>query len=115
MARPRKRSLPKAPARTQALRQRAPIKPAPRVRSWKLQDAKAKFSEVVRRARSEGPQRVTYRGKDAVVVVAAQEFDRTLPPTPKRRSWVDELRGLELDRIDVQRSRDRGRDIEFGP
>lgn len=31
---------------------------------WKLEDAKARFSEVVRRARSEGPQRVSVRGKE---------------------------------------------------
>ncbi|MDB5366416.1 MAG: prevent-host-death protein [Rhodospirillales bacterium] len=41
---------------------------------WRLQDAKARFSEVVRRAREEGPQHVTVRGEDAVVVVASGEW-----------------------------------------
>lgn len=45
-------------------------------RLWKLEDAKARFSEVVRRAKQRGPQRVTVHGKDAVVIVAAEEFDR---------------------------------------
>jgi antitoxin Phd len=49
-------------------------------RSWRLQDAKARFSEVVRLAREAGPQRVTVRGKDAVVVVASDEFDRLRRP-----------------------------------
>ena len=49
-------------------------------RSWRLQDAKARFSEVVRLAREAGPQRVTVRGKDAVVVVASDEFDRLRHP-----------------------------------
>ena len=44
-----------------------------------MQDAKAQFSLVVRYAREVGPQRVTYRGKDAVVVVAAKEYDRLAP------------------------------------
>jgi prevent-host-death family protein len=44
--------------------------------SWPLQDAKARFSELVRRVRSEGPQHVTVHGRDAVVVVAAEEFRR---------------------------------------
>jgi prevent-host-death family protein len=44
--------------------------------AWKLQDAKAHFSAVVRDAQVKGPQRVTVHGKDAVVVVAAEEFDR---------------------------------------
>ncbi len=43
---------------------------------WMLQDAKARFSELVRRARSEGPQHVAVRGCDRVVVIAAEEFRR---------------------------------------
>ena len=39
---------------------------------WKLEDAKARFSEVVRRARNEGPQHVTVRGKDSVVVISSE-------------------------------------------
>jgi len=44
--------------------------------SWPLQDAKTHLSELVRRARSEGPQHVTVHGRDEVVVVAAEEFRR---------------------------------------
>ena len=43
---------------------------------WLLQDAKARFSELVRRVRSDGPQHVTIHGRDEVVVVAAEEFRR---------------------------------------
>lgn len=43
---------------------------------WLLQDAKARFSELVRRVRSEGPQHVTVRGRDEVVIVSAEEFAR---------------------------------------
>jgi antitoxin Phd len=43
---------------------------------WQLQMAKSRFSELFRRARSEGPQYVTRRGKEAVVVLAAEEFER---------------------------------------
>jgi prevent-host-death family protein len=41
-----------------------------------LQDAKARFSELVRRVRTEGPQHVTVHGRDEVVVIAAEEFRR---------------------------------------
>ena len=44
--------------------------------SWPLQDAKARFSELVRRARQDGPQHVTVHGRDEVVIVAAEEFRR---------------------------------------
>jgi prevent-host-death family protein len=43
--------------------------------SWKLQDAKARFSELVRQARKGSPQRVTVHGKDAVVVVDPERFE----------------------------------------
>ena len=42
--------------------------------AWKLQDAKARFSEVVRKAQTEGPQHVTVHGRDAVVIVSASEY-----------------------------------------
>ena len=44
--------------------------------SWLLQDAKARFSELVRRVRSEGPQHVTVHGRDEVVVISAEAFRR---------------------------------------
>lgn len=47
-----------------------------RLGRWRLQDAKARFSELVRRARSEGPQHVTVHGRDEVVVLAVEEFHR---------------------------------------
>src|SRR3954447_14388306 len=43
---------------------------------WSLQDAKARFSEVVRRAKTEGPQRITVHGREEVVVVSVKEYRR---------------------------------------
>lgn len=43
---------------------------------WPLQDAKARFSELVRRVKDEGPQHVTVHGREEVVVIAADEFRR---------------------------------------
>jgi prevent-host-death family protein len=45
------------------------------VKTWKLEDAKNGFSEVVRRALAHQPQRVTRAGRDAVVVMAAQDYE----------------------------------------
>jgi prevent-host-death family protein len=50
--------------------------------AWQLQDAKARFSELVRRARAAGPQRVTVHGRDAVVVLSAEDYARLVPQTP---------------------------------
>jgi antitoxin Phd len=44
--------------------------------TWKLEDAKARFSEVVRLARERGPQKVTVRGQPAVVILAAEDYAR---------------------------------------
>lgn len=41
---------------------------------WKLQDAKSRFSELVRRAEEEGPQTVTRHGEEVVVVVPVEEY-----------------------------------------
>ena len=49
---------------------------SPKSGQWLLQDAKARFSELVRRVRSEGPQHVTVHGRDEVVVISAEEFRR---------------------------------------
>jgi prevent-host-death family protein len=58
-----------------------PTKPRRRIRNpksghWLLRDAKARFSELVRRVRSEGAQRVTIHGCEEVVVISAEEFGR---------------------------------------
>ncbi len=47
--------------------------------AWKLEDAKARFSEVVRLAREQGPQRVTVRGQDAVVVLSVADYAHLAP------------------------------------
>jgi prevent-host-death family protein len=44
--------------------------------TWTVAEAKAKFSEVVQKAEKEGPQRITRRGEDAVVVVSKKEWDK---------------------------------------
>jgi antitoxin Phd len=80
--------------------------------SWKLEDAKARFSEVVRRARSEGPQRVTVRGKDAVVVISTEELERLLP-REKRLPFVEFMESLYVNGLDLIREPDRGRDVEL--
>ena len=79
---------------------------------WKLEDAKARFSEVVRHARQSGPQRVTVRGHDAVVVMSVEEFDRLAPEKP-RAPFVAFMESLHLDGLDLEREMDRGRDVEL--
>jgi prevent-host-death family protein len=82
---------------------------------WQLQEAKARLSELVRRAVDEGPQRVSLRGEPAVVVLSEHEY-RTL--TSKRPSLVDHILGGDpwpddlVDSIN-ERANDFVRDIEL--
>ena len=44
--------------------------------TWTVAEAKAKFSEVLQKAENEGPQRITRRGEEAVLVVSKKEWER---------------------------------------
>jgi prevent-host-death family protein len=78
------------------------------MRSWTVAQAKAKLSEVIDRAQSEGPQIITRRGEAAVVVVSAEEWERKTRRTgtlaeffassPLRESDLDVTRSEELPR-----------------
>lgn len=57
--------------------------------TWKLQDAKARFSEVVRQARAGEPQEVTVHGKKAVAVVDLARFEVRPKPVPSFRTMKD--------------------------
>jgi antitoxin Phd len=81
-----------------------------RYRGWKLEDAKARFSELVRRAQSEGPQRVTVRGRDAVVVISAEELQRLLPEE-RHLPFVEFMESLYVEGLDLDREPDYGRDV----
>ncbi len=79
--------------------------------TWRLEEAEARFSEVVRRARSEGPQRVSVRGRDAVVVMAADMFDRLLQPEEgDGLPFVAFMESLACGHVDLAREDDRGID-----
>jgi prevent-host-death family protein len=71
---------------------------------WVLQDAKARFSELVRRVRSEGPQHVTVHGRDEVVVVAADEF-RRLRGEQTGAALVEAMRASPYRNVTVESKR----------
>jgi len=87
---------------------------APRAH-WQLQTAKARFSELFRRARSEGPQLITRRDKEGVVMISDEQYERLVGKAHQPRSLLRFFResplvGIELD---LERDRDQGRDIEL--
>ena len=66
-----------------------------------MQDAKARFSELVRRVRSEGPQRVTVHGRDEVVVISADEF-RKLKGDRTGEALIAAMRASPHRDIDIE-------------
>ena len=80
--------------------------------TWKLEDAKARFSEVVRRAHAEGPQAVTVRGRRAVVVIDADDYERLATPKPKV-PLVEFLARMDMGGLELTRGDDTGRDVEL--
>lgn len=82
---------------------------------WQLQDAKNRFSEVVKRARDEGPQTVTVHGRRAAVVLSAEAYDALVRPRKPLLGfmeegpvWPDPL----VDDINT-RPKDTGRDVDL--
>lgn len=73
------------------------------MRTWALQDAKARFSELVKRALMEGPQEVTRHGHPAVVVVPALDYFRL----SQRRETLSQF-FASAPRIELNIVRDRG-------
>ena len=73
---------------------------------WLLQDAKARFSELVRRVKTDGPQLVTVHGRDEVVVISAQEF-RKLTGGLTGKALVDVMQDSPLRDVDIEPPRMR--------
>jgi prevent-host-death family protein len=84
-------------------------------RHWQLQAAKAQFSELFRRAHSEGPQWVTRQGKEAVVILPAEEFERLRTRSRQPQSLVEFFAESPLAkvRINLERKPDYGRKVEL--
>ena len=73
---------------------------------WLLQDAKARFSELVRTVHREGPQHVTVHGRDEVVVVAAEEF-RRLQGQRTGKALISAIQSSPHRKIDIEPKRER--------
>jgi antitoxin Phd len=89
--------------------------PGSPAQDWQIQTAKARFSEVFRRARTDGPQRITRQGKEGVVMISDEQYERLMVKSRQPKSIVQFFResplaGLDLD---LERDKDTGRDIEL--
>ena len=79
-------------------------------KSWSLQDAKNKFSQVVEDAQKDGPQIITKRGVEAVIVLSIADYKRLTKP---ETNIVDFFRQSPLYRIalDLERNKEPSRKV----
>ncbi len=84
-------------------------------RTWQLQEAKNKLSEVVSRAQTEGPQTITVRGKEVAVVVSLEEHRKARAEKEDGESLLDFFKRSPLwgSGIDIERRDDYGREIDL--
>jgi prevent-host-death family protein len=80
--------------------------------TWPLQEAKNRFSEVVREAMLHGPQKVTRHGEETVIVLSLKDYKKLSKP---KRSLVEflqksPLRGLD---ISIEHNKELGRDVHL--
>ena len=79
--------------------------------TWQLQEAKQRFSEVVRRALEQGPQFVTRNGKSAVVILDVGEYRRLTGTTMSFKEFLMTM--PPIDDLDLERPQDTGREIDL--
>ena len=80
--------------------------------SWRLQEAKQKFGKVVKAAQKSGPQMISVRGKDAFVVLSAEDYERL---APKENNLADFLLRSPFhgSGIEIEREQNLERDVEL--
>ncbi|MCL2655345.1 MAG: type II toxin-antitoxin system Phd/YefM family antitoxin [Coriobacteriia bacterium] len=76
----------------------------PRSSTWQLQEAKNKFSEVVRRAKK-GPQIITVHGEPTVMVISYGEFKEVVQP--KKKSFLEMMATCPVDLTELDFERDK--------
>ena len=79
--------------------------------TWQVQDAKAHLSDVIERARSEGPQTITRHGRERAVVLSIEDYRALAAQKPDFKAYL--LGGPKVENFMVERDRDLGRDIEL--
>jgi antitoxin Phd len=71
---------------------------------WQVQEAKQRFSEVLRHAQSDGPQIITRHGEEIAVIIAATEFHKLTEEVPDFKEFLRS--GPHWDDLDLSRPED---------
>lgn len=79
---------------------------------WQVQEAKARFSELMRDATESGPQTITVRGRRTAVVLSADDYDRLKRPELSTREFLRTSARIGVD-LDIKRDKSLPRDIDL--
>ncbi len=80
------------------------------MKTWSLQNAKARFSELVNVCLESGAQLVTRYGRDAVVVIPAEEYRRMIA---EKQSLAEFLLAAPRAELQIERRKDTGREVKL--
>ncbi len=81
------------------------------MRTWQLQDAKTRLSEVIECAQTEGPQTITRHGTERAVIVSVKDYRALAAHKPDFKAYL--LGGPKIDEFSIERQRDTGRTVEL--
>jgi antitoxin Phd len=76
---------------------------------WQVQDAKTRLSELIERARTEGPQTITRHGTERAVVLSIEDYHTLAAHKPNFKAYL--LNGPKVDEFSVERDPDTDRTI----
>jgi prevent-host-death family protein len=77
-------------------------------KTWQLQDAKARFSELFTKAQTDGPQKISRHGKEIAYIVSEKDFQKN-----QRENFVDFLLSAPKIDLDIERIQDHARELEL--
>ena len=83
------------------------------MKRWQIQDAKAKFSELIRAAGTSGPQDITHHGKSVAVVLSRGEFDRLSQAGESLGAFMQRSPLYDLDELDFERDTSHTRETDL--
>jgi prevent-host-death family protein len=83
----------------------------PKMGTWQVQEAKTRLSEVIERARTEGPQIITRHGAERAVVISIEGYRALVAHQPDFKAHL--LGGPKVDDFTIERDRDTGRPVEL--
>ena len=79
--------------------------------TWQVQDAKTRLSELIERARVEGPQTITRHGAERAVVLSIEDYRALAARQPDFKAYL--LGGPKFEEFAIERDPDTGRTVEL--